>query len=455
VTRANILIVDDEANILKTLSRALELEGFRVTAVASAERALAAVERGVVPGLALVDVALPGMDGLELLQKLKADDPELPVVMMSGHSTIETAVRATKLGAHDFVEKPLSTDRLLLTLDNALKVRRLREENADLRERAAVDTELLGKSASIRQILETVRKAAPTTGRVLVTGENGTGKELVARAIHEGSPRSDGPFVKVNCAAIPHDLIESELFGHEKGSFTGATRQRKGKFEQADGGTLFLDEIGDMSLAAQAKVLRALQEAEIERVGGGGPISVDVRVVSATNKTMTEEIAAGRFREDLFYRINVVPIEMPPLRARRDDIPLLAQHFLELAATLHGKPVKRIDQSGLTILMQHDWPGNVRELKNSMERLVILSEHECISVEEVSDILPAARRVTGHYRRGATLKDMVASAERDIVVRALDDNEGRVARTAEALGVERSHLYKKMKTLGIDHRAEG
>jgi DNA-binding NtrC family response regulator len=451
MTNRTVLIVDDEPNILSSLKRALEIEDYHVIAAGSGTDALAVLEKSGVDVM-LIDVAMPQMDGLQLLERVKSQQSQLPVVMMSGHSTIETAVQATKLGAHDFVEKPLSTDRLLLSLQNALQLARLREENEALRQAAGGDSDMIGTSAGMQQIHEVIRKTAPTVGRVLVTGENGTGKELVARAIHRGSPRADAPFIKVNCAAIPQELIESELFGHEKGAFTGATKMRKGKFESAHHGTLFLDEIGDMSLGAQAKVLRALQEGEIERVGGNETIQVDVRVIAATNKDMQKEIAEGNFREDLFYRLNVIPIELPPLRERKPDIPKLATHFLKSACQLHGKRQLQIEQQAVTLLMQHQWPGNVRELKNSIERLVILSDGD-IGADDVRAILPSVKAVRGHYQRGLSLKEMVASAERELILQALDDNEGHVSRTAEALGLERSHLYKKMKTLGIDHRS--
>jgi DNA-binding NtrC family response regulator len=451
MSKATLLIVDDEPNILTSLRRALELEDFRaLTASSGAEALELCGAKG--PDLVLLDVAMPELDGIEVLRRLKSSQPSLPVVMMSGHSTIETAVQATKLGANDFVEKPLSTERLLITLENALALERLREENAQLRAASSNDWKMIGDSPQMRHVFDLLRRTAPTQGRVLITGDNGTGKELVARAIHEGSPRADKSFIKVNCAAIPQELIESELFGHEKGSFTGATSSRKGKFEAAHGGTLFLDEIGDMSLSAQAKVLRALQEGEIERVGSPEALKVDVRVVAATNKNMAEEIAAGRFREDLYYRLAVVPIELPPLRERRPDIPALARHFLEQAWQLHGKRPTQISQGAQTLLMQHEWPGNVRELRNSIERLVILTDGD-IEEADVQAILPATKSAPSVYRRGATLKELTAAAEREIVLRALEDNSGHVSKTAEALGLERSHLYKKMKALGIDHRA--
>ncbi|PID38819.1 MAG: Fis family transcriptional regulator [Proteobacteria bacterium] len=451
MSKATLLIVDDEPNILTSLRRALELEDFRALTVSSGAEALELCTTST-PDLVLLDVAMPELDGIEVLRRLKSSQPNLPVVMMSGHSTIETAVQATKLGANDFVEKPLSTERLLITLDNALALERLREENAQLRAASGNDWQMIGDSAAMKRVFDVIRRTAPTQGRVLITGENGTGKELVARAIHEGSQRAEQSFIKVNCAAIPQELIESELFGHEKGSFTGATRSRKGKFEAAHGGTLFLDEIGDMSLSAQAKVLRALQEGEIERVGSADALKVDVRVVAATNKNMSEEISGGRFRDDLYYRLAVVPIELPPLRERKPDIPQLARHFLDQAWQLHGKRPTEISQAALTMLMQHDWPGNVRELRNSIERLVILSDGD-IEEADVQAILPAVKSAPSVYRRGATLKELTGAAEREIVLSALEDNSGHVSKTAQALGLERSHLYKKMKALGIDHRA--
>ena len=368
---------------------------------------------------------------------------------MSGHSTIETAVQATKLGAFDFIEKPLASERLLLTIRNALDSGRLRRENAELRRLQL--GEMVGRSEAIKQIEQTIAKAAPTSGRVLITGPNGTGKELVARSLHVNSQRAEGPFIKVNCAAIAHDLIESELFGHEKGAFTGAANRRIGKFEQAHGGTLFLDEIGDMSLAAQAKVLRVLQEGELERVGGAETIIVDVRVIAATNKDLFAEIAAGRFREDLYYRLNVVPIALPALSERREDIPELVAHFLRQTSESHGRRPKQIEQSALTLLMQQPWPGNIRELRNVVERLVILVESPTIAAEHIVELLnvPSAvpvRRAAGEL----PLRDVVMAAEREAILAALERHEGQVAKAAAQLGLERSHLYKKMKILGID-----
>jgi DNA-binding NtrC family response regulator len=441
-----LLVIDDEPNILTSTRRALELEDFRVEVAGSGRIALEKLgERPV--DLVLLDVVMPEQDGLAVLEQIRERYPDVTVIMMSGNATIETAVRATKLGAHDFVEKPLSTDKLLITIQNALSFEKLRREHAELRARAAADLEMIGKSSKITAIHDAIRVTAPTSGRVLITGENGTGKELVARALHEGSRRAEGPFVKLNCAAIPAELIESELFGHEKGSFTGATQMRRGKFELADGGTLFLDEIGDMAPSAQAKVLRVLQEGELERVGGAETLRVDVRVIAATNKDLPAEISEGRFREDLYYRLNVVPLEVPPLRERR------AEHFARRSCTENDRRQKRIDDDAMTLLMQHAWPGNVRELRNLVERLVILTgDRPGVTAEDVRAALPSVKAARGSYRRGIALKDLVAAAERDILLEALADNEHHVANTARELQLERSHLYKKLRAHGIQPR---
>src|SRR5689334_196338 len=454
MARSTLLVIDDEPNILTTVRRSLELEGYAVEVAGGAAAGLAKlVEHDI--DLVLLDVMMPGETGLEVLPKLRAAKPDVMVVMMSGNATIETAVQATKGGAYDFIEKPLSGDKLLITVQNTLSYARLRYENQRLRGRAQSDFAMVGKGAAMRGIFDKVGKTAPTTGRVLITGENGTGKELVARAIHEHSKRADGPFVKLNCAAIPSELIESELFGHEKGAFTGATQQRRGKFELADGGTLFLDEVGDMNPSAQAKVLRVLQENELERVGGAETIKVDVRVVAATNKDLHAEIAAGRFREDLYYRLAVVPIELPPLRARREDIPVLVEHLIEQVCVDNDRRRKRVESSAMTLIMQHDWPGNVRELKNVVERLAILTgDAEIISEADVGDALPRVKAVKPQFARGTPFKDLVAAAEREIIVAALDANDHHVSNTARELQLERSHLYKKMRALGIDHRAD-
>ncbi len=454
MARSTILVIDDEPNILTTVRRSLELEGYAVEVAGGGAAGLAKlVEHDI--DLILLDVMMPGETGLEVLPKLRAAKPDTVVVMMSGNATIETAVQATTAGAHDFIEKPLSGDKLLITVQNALSFARLRHEHDRLRGRSAADFAMVGKGAGMRAIFDKVAKTAPTNGRVLITGENGTGKELVARALHDHSKRADGPFVKLNCAAIPSELIESELFGHERGAFTGATQQRRGKFELADGGTLFLDEVGDMNPSAQAKVLRVLQENELERVGGAETIKVDVRVVAATNKDLQAEIAAGRFREDLYYRLAVVPIELPPLRARREDIPALVEYFLQQVCADNDRRVKKVASGAMTLLMQHDWPGNVRELKNVVERLAILTgDADIITEADVGDALPRVKAVKSEFARGTPFKDLVAAAERDIIVAALEANDHHVSNTAKELQLERSHLYKKMRALGIDHRSD-
>ncbi|HEY0192516.1 MAG TPA: sigma-54 dependent transcriptional regulator [Kofleriaceae bacterium] len=454
MARSRLLVIDDEPNIRTTVRRSLELEGYAVEVADSAQAGLAKLHDNDID-LVLLDVMMPGESGLEVLPKIRAASPDTVVVMMSGNASIDTAVQATKGGAHDFIEKPLSGDKLLITVQNALSFARLRDENARLRGRAQADFAMIGRAAAMKPIFDKVAKTAPSNARVLVTGENGTGKELVARALHQNSKRADGPFVKLNCAAIPSELIESELFGHEKGAFTGATQQRRGKFELADGGTLFLDEVGDMNPSAQAKVLRVLQEHELERVGGGDTIKVDVRVIAATNKDLAAEIVAGRFREDLFYRLAVVPIELPPLRARREDIPALVEHMIGQVCADNDRRAKRVAPSAMTLIMQHEWPGNVRELKNVVERLAILTgDAEVITEADVGDALPRVKAVKAEYARGTPFKDLVAGAEREIIIAALEANDHHVSNTARELQLERSHLYKKMRALGIDHRSD-
>ncbi|RMG90358.1 MAG: sigma-54-dependent Fis family transcriptional regulator, partial [Candidatus Dadabacteria bacterium] len=378
----------------------------------------------------------------------------LPVIMMSGHATIETAVKATKLGAYDFIEKPLNLDRLLLTIEHAVRARRLSEENRYWRERWGRSPDLIGESPAVRELKEQIRVVGPTRASVLITGENGTGKELVARAVHRASRRRDGPFVEVNCAAIPEDLIESELFGHEKGAFTGATARRRGKFDLADGGTLFLDEIGDMSLKTQAKILRVIQEMRFERVGGTKTHEVDVRIIAATNKDLEEEIREGRFREDLYYRLNVVPIHVPPLRERTEDIPLLFRHFVEEYCREENREPVEVDEAVFAVLQAYPWPGNVRELKNVAERMVILCRSDRLTV---ADVPPAVRGqgtgsggAGGTVRPGLGLREARRQFERDYIARHLEEAGWNVPQAAEALGVDRSSLYKKMKELGIE-----
>jgi DNA-binding NtrC family response regulator len=396
---------------------------------------------------------MPELDGLQVLQEIRAGWPDLPVMMMSGNSTLATAVEAIRRGARDFLEKPLTIDKVLVTVQNALKLARLEREAAEHKARAQAEFAMIGGGPRMKRIFELLRRAAPSTGRVLITGERGTGKELIARAIHEHSRRKDGPFIRLNCAAIPEELIESELFGHEKGAFTGATQQRRGKFEQAHEGTLFLDEIGDMAPGAQAKVLRVLQEKEVERVGGSETLLVDVRVIAATNKDLRQEIAAGRFRADLYDRLNVVPIEVPALREHKEDLPDLVAFFVAQACEANGKRTATVSQPAMSLLLQHDWPGNVRELRNLIERLVIFAD-DVIGEEDVRAALPGVRPVRGRHQRGASLKDLVASAEREIVLAALEANQHHIANTARELGLERSHLYKKMRALGLRPRPD-
>jgi two-component system nitrogen regulation response regulator NtrX len=443
-----ILIVDDEAGIRAALAQLLEYEGYEVRAVASGREGLAAYEAWR-PQLVFLDVKMEGIDGLETLKRMRALDAASTVVMISGHATIGDAVTATQLGAYDILEKPLDTDRILVTLRNAIGHLDLREENARLRATVQQTGEIVGGSSAVRALVEQIQRVAVTPARVLITGENGTGKELVARAIHAQSPRAKGPFIEVNCAAIPAELIESELFGHMKGSFTGAVQDRSGKFEQADGGTLFLDEIGDMSLAAQAKVLRVLQEGEVTRIGGAKVRKVDVRVLAATNKRLELEIAEGRFREDLYYRLNVVPITVPPLRERRDDIPMLVQHFVARIGKESGLPARRIDDEAMERLVALDWPGNIRELRNTVERLLILAAGTRITRGDVDRLVGARAGDVGgglgaleHF---ATYEAFKAAAERAFLLAKLREHDWNVAETARAIDMPRSNLYKKIE----------
>jgi len=450
---ATVLLVDDERNILLTLGRALSLEGYATETASGGREALEKIAALPVD-VVVMDVKMPDLDGLSVLQRAREARPGLPVVIMSGHGSIETVRQAFRLGAFDYLEKPITEkEKLVAAVRNALRMRDLAEENAALR-REAGRTEMLGDGPAMRRLRELVQRTAPSEGRVLVTGENGTGKELVARAIHDGSRRRGGPFVKLNCAAVPAELIESELFGHEKGAFTGAVTARRGKFELADRGTLFLDEVGDMPAAMQAKVLRVLQEGEFERVGGGVTLRCDVRVIAATNKDLQAEVAAGRFREDLFYRLAVVPIHVPPLRERREDVPALASAFLEEACERNGRRGMRLGRDALAALQAHDWPGNVRELRNLVERIAILCDGPEIGAADVAAVIPGARRPrTDRFREAASLKELLDEAEREIVLAALERHGDNMAETARALGLERSHLYKKLRALGI-RRAE-
>ncbi len=447
-----VLIVDDEEGIRAALAQLLEYEGYEVKAVASGRDGIAAYESWK-PQLVFLDVKMAGIDGIETLKRLRAADPSAIVVMISGHASIQDAVEATHLGAYDILEKPLDTDRILVTLRNAIGHLDLREENVRLRETVHRSGEIVGKSAAVRALLEQIEKVAGTPARVLITGENGTGKELVARAIHARSTRAKGPFVEVNCAAIPSELIESELFGHMKGSFTGAVQDRAGKFEQADGGTLFLDEIGDMSLAAQAKVLRVLQEGEVTRIGGQKSRKADVRVVAATNKRLEEEIAASRFREDLYYRLNVVPIVVPPLRDRREDVPLLVQHFVARLAAESGMPARSIAPEAMERLASLDWPGNVRELRNTVERLLILATGPRVGLPDVERLVGARAAepagTLGSLDQFTTYEEFKLASERAFLSAKLRQFDWNVAETARALEMPRSNLYKKIERHGL------
>jgi two-component system nitrogen regulation response regulator NtrX len=449
-----VLIVDDEKGIRTTLAAILDDEGYRAIAVGSGREALARIGEEV-PDLVILDIWLPGVDGIDTLAEIKRQWPELPVIMISGHGTIETAVKATKLGAYDFIEKPLSLEKTLLVIDRALEHARLEQENRLLRERIERAHEIIGTSPAVTELRRQIGTAAPTNGRVLIFGENGSGKELVARAVHALSARRDRPFVEVNCAAIPDDLIESELFGHEKGAFTGAVARRRGKFELADGGTLFLDEIGDMSLRTQAKVLRALEEQTIERIGGGEPIRVDVRVLAASNKALAELIAQGRFREDLFYRLNVIPIEVPPVRRRQEDIPLLVDHFLKTFSAEYGKRPKVLSGETMAYFMGYDWPGNVRELKNMVERLVIMTAADVIAPEDLPPPLRPREIVPVGDGGARSLREAREAFERAFVLAELRANEWNITRTAKALGIGRVNLWRKLRTYGITPPRKG
>jgi two-component system nitrogen regulation response regulator NtrX len=448
--RPRVLVVDDEPGIRQSLGGVLEDEGYSVGAVESGEACLEELARQNYE-LVLLDVWLPGMDGIETLARIQ----ELPlserpvVVIISGHGSIEAAVKATKIGAFDFLEKPLSIQKVAVIAKNALDHRRLQLENSRLKEASASRYRIIGESVPMKALRQQLALMAGTNGRVLIYGESGTGKELVAHAIHAMSPRSAEPFVEVNCAAIPEELIESELFGHQKGSFTSAHEDKTGKFQKADGGTLFLDEVGDMSLRTQSKVLRALEEQRFEPVGAATYVQVDVRVVAATNKNLEVEIERGNFREDLFYRLNVIPFHVPPLRERAEDIPLLADYFLQEFTSAYGRKPKELTPDAYAVLREYPWPGNVRELRNLMERIVILNPQVRVDARHIP--LPAVRRAPAErpVERFGSLQEVREAAERDYILRKLEETGGNVTRTAELLGLERSNLYRKMKALGI------
>src|SRR5579862_3743742 len=448
-----ILVVDDERDIRESLRGILEEEGYRVLLAESGEACLEQLKKRTCE-VVLLDIWLPGMDGLDALERIRQLDDGPEVVMISGHGTIETAVRATKLGAFDFLEKPLSLEKTLIVVKNAIDARRLRQENRDLKKQLPKDV-IVGESIPVKALRQQIGLMAPTNGRVLIYGESGTGKELVARAIHAQSPRQEAMFVAVNCAAIPEDLIESELFGHRKGSFPGAVSDKEGNFLKANGGTLFLDEIGDMSLKTQSKLLRTLDEQRFTPVGGDEAITVDSRVIASTNKDLGEEITKGNFREDLFYRLNVIPFYVPPLRERKEDIPLLARHFLkEFSQTYRQRP-KEMTPEALVALGRYSWPGNVRELRNLIERIVIMNPTvNKLDRKHLPTLIyrEGGRRAAGDF---SSLHQARAAYERDYILKKLDENQGSVSRTAEVLGLERSHMYRKMKVLGITVKDSG
>ena len=445
----HILLVDDEQGIRQSLSAVLQDEGYRILTVSNGEECLRALEADHFQ-VVLLDVWMRGLDGLEVLRRIQEQYREVVVVMISGHGNIDTAVRATKLGAFDFLEKPLSIEKTLVAVKNALEHQALLQENRVLRDQMEVRYRIIGESVPMKALRQQLALMAPTNGRVLIYGESGTGKELVAHALHAQSLRAKEPFVEVNCAAIPEELIESELFGHVKGSFTGAAEDKTGKFQKADGGSLFLDEVGDMSLRTQAKVLRALEEQRFEPVGSSSTTTVDVRVIAATNKHLEEEIGKGTFREDLFYRLNVVPFVVPPLRERAEDIPLLVEHFLREFAFSYGRKPKQLSPDAVTALLSYSWPGNVRELKNLIERIVIMNPQVRIERKHLPSFLfrDDTRRRSGEGA-ASTLQQARSAYERDLILRKLEENEWNVSRTAGLLGLERSHLYRKMKALGI------
>jgi two-component system nitrogen regulation response regulator NtrX len=445
----SILIVDDERGIRETLSAVLRDEGFNADAVATGEECLKAIARRAY-GCVLLDVWLPGINGLETLSQMRESNCAAAVVIISGHGNIETAVRATKLGAFDFIEKPLSIEKTVLTVRNALRQRQLERANEEMSAELKAEYEMVGESVGMRALRKQITVVAPTDGRVLISGESGAGKELVARAIHAQSRRAAAPFIEVNSAAIPEELIESELFGHVKGSFTGATAAKKGKFEIADGATLFLDEVSDMSPNVQAKVLRVLEEQRFEPVGSNTPISVDVRVIAATNKRLDEEIEKGTFRSDLFFRLNVIPFEVPPLRERLEDVPLLVDHFNQRFATAHGKKPKQFDAKAIEAMQRYSWPGNVRELRNTIERVMIMHQHARVGVKDLpafGDEEPPASSY-----RFPSFKEASDAYHREFIQRKLDEAGGNVSRAAESMGIDRSHLYRRMRALGLSAR---
>lgn len=446
--KSTVLIVDDEEGIVESLTGILEDDGYAVMSASSGEEALKRFDEQT-PDLILLDVWMPGMDGIETLKHIREKNSNTSVIMVSGHSNIDTAVDAIKLGAYDFLEKPLSLEKVLILVKRALEKQNLVRENIELRKSITQSWEILGENHKIVELKDKISKAAASLGRVIIYGESGSGKELVARALHRASDRKDNSFIEVNCAAIPTELIESELFGHEKGSFTGAFEAKKGKFELANNGTLFLDEIGDMSLPTQAKLLRVIETQEFQRVGGSKKIKVDVRIIAATNKNLLEEIEKGNFREDLYFRLSVIPITVPPLRERKADIPLLVAHFLKSFGQQYGQKPKKISKATLRSLIEYDWPGNVRELKNSIERFVIMNPTDTIDIKES---LSFKGSKTDYYSY-KTLREAREQFEKDFIVKKLEENNWNISKTAEDLEIERSNLHRKIKSLGIETSA--
>jgi two-component system nitrogen regulation response regulator NtrX len=443
-----VLIVDDEKSVREMLRKVLDYEDYEASEAGDGSEALASAGAEDFDAV-LLDIKMPGMDGMEVLKRMVEEHPGLPVIMISGHGTISTAVEATKLGAFDFLEKPLDRDRILLTLRNAVSVHKLAAEKESLERELGKGMELVGESGAIKQLRRDIEKLAPTRASILLSGENGVGKGVVARTIHRHSGRADERFVEVSCAAIPDDLIESELMGHEKGAFTGAAARKPGKFELANGGTIFLDEIGDMSPRVQAKVLRVLEEQEFERVGGTETLRVDVRVIAATNKDIPALIAKGEFREDLYFRLNTVTLNIPPLRERKEDIPLLARHFLKIYCDMYGLKLKRIEPAVMRELEDYSWPGNVRELRNIIERMVITSSGEVITGEDLPALCGEVGAAGEGFLEAGTYEDFREASEKAFLEKNLEENRWNISRTAERLGMQRSSLYKKMKTLGI------
>jgi two-component system nitrogen regulation response regulator NtrX len=444
MTEPAVLIIDDEEGIRESLSGIFEDEGYDVFTASSGEEALKML-RDRSPDLIILDVWLPGIDGVQTLKEIRNMKPDLPVIMISGHGNIELAVKATKTGAYDFLEKPLSLERVILAAKRALERRNLEMENKALKLDLTKEWRLIGDAGKMKQLRDQIEMAAKSNSRVLILGESGSGKELVAHILHQNSNRTEKPFIEMNCAAIPQELIESELFGHEKGSFTGAFERKKGKFELADEGTLFLDEVGDMSLSTQSKVLRVIETQEFQRVGGSRNIKVDVRIISATNKDLIEEVKKGNFREDLLYRLNVIPIMVSPLRERKEDIPVLVEHFLEYFATEYGQRPKKVSPDAIKILEAYDWPGNIRELRNVIERLVIMTSSNTITAKNI--VVGGSAR--SDYFAFNTLKEARESFEKDFITKKLEENSWNISKTAEILDVERSNLHRKIKAYDI------